>query len=85
MSVVLVATTKTRIGSMMMMMWTLPRWRTDVLDVFLFVELRGPLLQILLLLEMREEDETPRQQRRLFLVAVSFVADDAVAVKVIII
>jgi hypothetical protein len=39
MSVVLVATTKTRIGSMMMMMmWTLPRWRTDVLDVFLFVE-----------------------------------------------
>jgi hypothetical protein len=34
---------------------------------------------------MREEDETPRQQRRLFLVAVSFVADDAVAVKVIII
>jgi hypothetical protein len=24
---------------MMMMMWTLPRWRTDVLDdVFLFVE-----------------------------------------------
>jgi len=32
---------------------------------------------------MREEDEAP-QQRRLFLVAVSFVADDAVALKVII-
>jgi len=36
MIVVLVATTKKRIGSMMM--WTLPHWITDVLDVFLFVE-----------------------------------------------
>ena len=68
----------------MMMMWTLPRWRTDVLDVFLFVEhevLSVPSKSSSSSTVL-EEDETPRQ-RRLFL-AVSFVADDAVALKVII-
>jgi hypothetical protein len=46
---------------------------------------RGPLgpLQILLL-SLEEENETPRQRRLFLLVAVSFVAEDAVALKVII-